>query len=302
MLSAMTDSAHRMKGILLTALGVLVLTPDAVLIRLIQIDAWTLLFWRGLLQCVAIMVGYVMVFRSRSVSVFIASGWMAVVIGFTYALSSTLFIHSIRTTSASNTLLIISSAPLIAAVLSRLFLREKTAWHTWLAAMMSLLGVAIIFSGEGQATTLSGDLLALASAACMAGSFVLIRRAHLVNMIPAVAISGLIMAILAAPLAPSLVVPGWDRLYLFLLGAVIIPIAFGLITLGPRYISAPEVSLLTLIETVLGPTWVWLMLGEILSSTTLVGGVVVLTAIIGHSVIAMHSSEDTASRRSALHK
>jgi len=136
----------------------------------------------------------------------------------------------------------------------------------------------------------------------MAGSFVLIRRAHLVNMIPAVAISGLIMAILVAPLAPSLVVPGRDMLYLFLLGAVITPIAFGLITLGPRYISAPEVSLLMLIETVLGPTWVWLILGEVPSFTTFMGGVVVLTAIIGHSVITMHSSEDAASRRSALHR
>ena len=302
MLSVMTDSTQRMKGILLTALGVLVLTPDALLVRLIQTDAWTLFFWRGLLQCVALMVGYVVVFRTRTVQAFIASGWTAVVIGFIYAVSNTAFTHSIRMTSASNTLLIISSAPLIAAVLSRLFLREKTAWYTWLAAMMSLLGVAIIFSGERQATTLSGDLMALVSAVCMAGSFVLIRYVHLVNMIPAVAISGLIMAILVAPLAPSLVMPGRDMLYLFLLGAVITPIAFGLITLGPRYISAPEVSLLMLIETVLGPTWVWLILGEIPSLTTFMGGVVVLTAIIGHSVIAMHSSEDAASRRSALHR
>ena len=283
----MTESSHRLKGFLLTAIGALVLTPDAVLIRLIACDPWTLLFWRGVLQNVALMLGYLVVFRRGAVAAFCSVGWLGVVIGITYAAGNILFIHSIRTTSVANTLLIISSSPLIAAVYSRIFLREKTAWYTWAAAVISLFGVAIIFSGSSISGGGWGDVLALIAASCMAGSFVLIRFARVSNMIPAVAISGLLIAVAVAPLVPDFSVAPRDMMFLLVLGGIIIPVSFALITLGPRYISAPEVSLLMLIETVLGPTWVWLALGEQPSSTTYIGGAVVLGALIAHSIISL---------------
>lgn len=284
---SMSNHTSHLRGIAITALGVLVLTPDALLIRMIQTDVWTLLFWRGLLQFVTLFAGYCFVFRSGAIRQLCSVGMMGLLIGATYAGGNILFIHSIRTTSVSNTLLIVSSAPLIAAVLSRLFLHEKTALRTWLAALASMIGVGIIFSGGIRAGSVSGDALALASAICMASSFVLIRRAHLVNMIPAVAISGLLIALLVAPMVPEFIVTGKDAMLLGILGAVIMPIAFGLITLGPRYITAPEVSLIMLIETVLGPTWVWLMMGEQPSPTTYIGGAVVLAALILHSIISL---------------
>lgn len=283
----MTDSSHRLKGVLLTALGVLVLTPDAVLIRLIQCDPWTLLFWRGLLQCAALMIGYLVVFRRAAVSTFCSVGRWGLLIGVSYAAGNILFIHSIRTTSVANTLLIISASPLIAALYSRMFLREKTEWYTWAAAVISLLGVAIIFSGSRFSGGGWGDGFAFIAACCMAGSFVLIRAARLNNMIPAVAISGLIIALCATPLAPTLVITPRDTVLLLVLGGIIVPVSFALITLGPRYISASEVSLLMLIETVLGPAWVWLVLGEQPSPTTYAGGAVVLVALISHSIIAL---------------
>jgi len=286
----MPKHSRHLRGILITSLGVFVLTPDALLIRMIQTDAWTLLFWRGLLQFVTLIAGYFFFYRSRAIGQLRAVGMMGLVVGATYAGGNILFIHSIRTTSVSNTLLIVSSAPLIAAVLSHLFLHEKTALRTWLAALASMMGVGIIFSGGFQAGSMTGDALALASAICMASSFVLIRRAHLVNMIPAVAISGLLIALLVAPVVPEFMVTGKDALLLGILGAVIMPVAFGLITLGPRYITAPEVSLIMLIETVLGPTWVWLMMGEIPSLTTLIGGSVVLGALILHSILSLRKT------------
>ena len=121
----------------------------------------------------------------------------------------------------------------------------------------------------------------------MAGSFVLIRFARVSNMIPAVAISGLLIAVAVAPLVPDFSVAPRDMMFLLVLGGIIIPVSFALITLGPRYISAPEVSLLMLIETVLGPTWVWLALGEEPSTTTYIGGAVVLGALIAHSIISL---------------
>jgi drug/metabolite transporter (DMT)-like permease len=121
----------------------------------------------------------------------------------------------------------------------------------------------------------------------MAGTFVMIRAARLSNMIPAVAISGLFIALAVAPIAPTLAVTARDAGFLLVLGGFVVPVSFSLITLGPRYISAPAVSLLMLIETVLGPTWVWIFLGEVPSSRTYIGGAVVLGALILHSVFAI---------------
>ncbi len=285
------DTGHRAKGIFLTSLGVLILTPDAVLIRLIQADPWTLLFWRGLLQCVALLLGYLVVYRGRAVAEFFSAGRFGLLVGISYAAGNMLFIHSIRTTSVANTLLILSTSPLIAALYSHVFLKEKTPLRTWLAALAGLIGVAIIFSGSGKAGGSTGDILAFIAACCMAGTFVMIRAARVGNMIPAVAISGLVVSLFTVSLAPTLVVSTRDVGLLILLGGVVIPVSFSLITLGPRYISAPEVSLLMLIETALGPTWVWLVFGEMPTLRTFVGGAVLLGALITHTVIGLRRGD-----------
>jgi len=154
-----------------------------------------------------------------------------------------------------------------------------------------LAGVAILFSGSGVSGSVNGDVLAFVAACCMAGSFVMIRAARVDNMIPAVAISGLFIALLAFPFTPALAVTPRDATWLLVLGGLVIPVAFALITLGPRYISAPEVSLLMLIETALGPAWVWLFLGEAPSVRTLFGGAVLLGALVVHTVVSMRKAE-----------
>jgi drug/metabolite transporter (DMT)-like permease len=275
---------------MLTILGVLLLTPDSLLVRLISADVWTLLFWRGFLQGMAIIFFYLIMYRSEAIPRLRSAGMPAVIIGCSYALGNIMFVHSIRLTSAANTLLIISLCPFLAAILSRIFLHERTSLHTWFAAGTGMIGVAIIVSGGFSSGSWAGDLLALLSAICMAGSFVLIRRSHLSDMVPAVAVSGFIIALLVAPLAPELSVSSRDAGLLLLLGGIIIPVSFGLITLGPRFIPAPEVSLLMLIETVLGPTWVWLVLGEQPPATTFFGGTIVLVALIAHSLISLKKS------------
>lgn len=281
----------RAKGLLLTTLGVLILTPDAVLIRWIAADPWTLLFWRGLLQFLALALGYMLVYRGGAVAAFCAAGRFGLLVGLTYAAGNMLFIHSIRTTTVSNTLLILSTSPLIAAVYSHFFLKERTPLRTWIAAAVALAGVGIIVSGGLGAGGRTGDALAFVAACCMAGSFTMIRAARVSNLIPAVAISGLFIALLALPVAPGIAVTPRDAGLLLLLGGIIIPVSFALITLGPRYISAPEVSLLMLIETALGPTWVWLFLGETPSGRTLLGGAVLLGALAVHAVVSLRRGE-----------
>lgn len=281
----------RLKGILLTSIGVLVLTPDALLIRLIGADVWTLLFWRGFLQGCALTLFLFCTLPQTDVgrkaaftNTFRGIGWTGLVLAAFYALGNLTFIHSIRITSAANTLLIVSSSPMIAAMLSRIFLKEFVPVRTWIAAGFALVGIGVIVSGQNRGGSAAGDVLAVLTALLLAGSFVLARKAHTINMVPAVALSGFLMALLVVPSVPVFSVSATDAGYLFLLGAVIMPISFGLITLGPRYIPAAEVSLIMLLETVLGPFWVWLALHEQPPTQTLVGGGIVLVTLAVHAV------------------
>lgn len=281
-MSGLTDNL-RLRGLLLTTTGVLILTPDALLVRLISCDPWTLLFWRGLFQFTALLLFYLITQGADMLRTWKSIGGLGLLISCSYATGNMLFVHSIRSTSAANTLLIVSAAPLIAAILSRFILKEKTGMRTWIAAVICMAGIAIILAGGISAGSTGGNGLAMLTAITMACSFVMIRRARAIPMVPAVALSGLLMSLAVIPFAPHLTVSLQDTGYLFILGFVIMPIAFGLITLGPRYISAPEVSLIMLIETVLGPFWVWMAFSEHPAPSTYVGGAIVLLTLIAHA-------------------
>ncbi len=287
----MIDRNQHLRGLLLTTLGVLILTPDGLLIRLIGTDVWTLIFWRGLLGFLAISTAYVMLYGRATVGKFRAIGWAGVAIALLYTGSNILFIQSIRLTFVANTLIIIAAAPLLAAVFSWVFLREQVAIRTWLATLFGLGGIAIIFAGSTRHASMLGEFCALGAGVCMAATFVVIRFSRDVIMIPALALSGLLLALCTFPMALPLSLTTHDTLLLVLLGGFVAPLSFALITLGPRTLTAPEVGLILLLETVLGPVWVWLMLDEAPPSGTLLGGFVVLATLGLHSLFALRESD-----------
>lgn len=300
----MKDTSQQLRGILLTGLGVLILTPDSLLIRLVGVETPVLLFWRGLFQFAAIALFLCVQYRGclrapmRSMG---RAGWL-VALG--YAAGNILFISSIRLTSVANTLLMVSLSPLLGAAFTRWFLKESVPRRTWVAALVGVVGVAVILSGGFalKGTHTLGIVLALLVAVLSGATFVLIRAVREVNLFPAVGLSGLFIALAVLPWAGIPVIRGMDVVYLLLLGAVIMPVSFGLITQGPRYIPAPEVSLLMLLEAVLGPLWVWLVLGEAPVLLTWVGGGLLLGAVAVHSALglreALRSPAGAASRSS----
>src|SRR3546814_2489315 len=176
---------------------------------------------------------------------------------------------------------------MIAAILSHLFLREPVSARTWAAIAATFLGIAIVVWDELGHGTLAGDLAALAAAGFAAAILVVLRRSRAVNMVPATALSGLIAALSVAGVAAPFSIGVGDALVLGVMGLVVLPISFGLITLGPRYLPAPEVSLLLLLETVLGPVLVWLVVGEAVSTATLVGGTVVVATLATHAILLL---------------
>ncbi len=286
----MTQQDDHIKGLIITVIGVLIITPDALLIRLVSTDHWTTLFWRGLLSAIAIAIVIWPMYRRNPLRQITDLGWPGFFFALLFTVSSFFFVYSINHTKVANALFIASAAPLFAALYARLFLKERVPLRTWLAITAAIAGIAVIAGGslEGGSASLAGDLAALAAAAGIAGSLTIARRYRTRNMVPAASLSGLLLALTALPLAEPLSVPSADFIYLALMGFLVVPLPFSLLAIGPRYLPAPEVGLLLLLEAVIGPFWVWLVLDEFPGLPGIAGGAIIIGTIVALNAAALY--------------
>ncbi|TNE34409.1 MAG: DMT family transporter [Alphaproteobacteria bacterium] len=272
-------------GILVTATGVAALSPDGLLVRLVSTDSWTVLFWRGLLFGIGILGFYFFRFGRGLGSRLRIMGRRGLLAAGFFTLSTIFFVLAITHTSVANTLVIIATAPLFAAIFSRIFLKETIARKTWIAIFICIGAISMIFLGSDGGGTRHGDFFAIIAAFGIAGQVTTVRHARTIDMVPSLGFSGLLTAAVALPIGAPLSITMADFGYLCLLGLIVLPLAFGLITVGPRYIPAPEVSLIMLMESILGPLWVWLGLGEVPKIETVAGGAIVILTLILHSFL-----------------
>lgn len=285
--NAMSSS---LRGTLLALAGVLVLSPDSMLVRLAGLEQWSLLFYRGLGVFACLSLAMIALYRRNVFAAFRSIGIRGAAAGACFAVASTLFIGSLYHTSVANTLAIISSAPLFGAVLTRAALKERLPGRTWAAVLLCILAVGIIMAGS--LTTgggLFGDCLALAHAVFLAATFVLVRSRAGLNMVPCTALSGLLLTLISLPLAQNLTPTAAQIPPLALLVLVVLPISFALLFLAPRYIPAPEVNMIMLLEMVLGPFFVWLALGERVPAETFAGGGLLFFVLLAHSLLALRA-------------
>lgn len=289
----MSPSSEHAKGLVITSLGVLILTPDSLLVRLIGGDPWALIFWRGLLMAAGLGLGLLLVHRGETLARCRAIGGQGVLAALLISITTLCFIQGLAHTTVANTLIIISASPIFAAIFSRLFLAEAVPLRTWLAIVAVLVGIGILVADSlglvGRQGSVVGDLIALTGAIAFGAAFTVVRRGKAVSMVPASALSGLMSALIALAVGPTLAMAPAAWPLLLLLGLGILPVATALIMLGPRYLPAPEVSLLLLLETVLGPFWVWLVLGEEPSPWALLGGAIVLGTLALHALAGLRS-------------
>lgn len=292
--AAPAPTGQHTSGIAIVVLGVLVLTPDGLLTTLVSADLWTMLFWRGLLMAIALTV-YSLIRRQRQTASRRALFTLpALGIAILFAASSIAFVAAIVTTSVANTLFLITAAPLFAAALARVFLKEPVALRTIVAIVVTIAGMAIIFGDGLGRGDLLGDIAAVFAAACWAGSLVILRHSPQTDAGMAIAFGGYLIAATALFFAPALLVIPADVLWLGLLGLLVLPVSFGLISLGPRYLPASEVSLIVLLEAVIGPLWAWAFIGQIPTVTSLVGGVVIIATLAVYFFIGGRSERVSA--------
>lgn len=179
---------------------------------------------------------------------------------------------------------------MFAALLSWIFLGEKIKLATWIAIVFCLGGIGLIFLDSIGGGSRLGDFYAIICALGLAGQITTVRHARTIDMVPSLALSGYMVAAISLPLATPAAASSQDLLYLALLGVVILPCAFSLITIGPRFIPAPEVSLLMLLESIFGPLWVWFVIHENPGSGVLTGGAVVLTTLFIHACLGFRKT------------
>jgi len=280
----MTGRDDHAKGFTITVIGILILSPDALLIRLTAIDDFSLAVSRGLLAGCVILAICMAWYRAAFTRRLLALGIWGLTISVLYGGSNIVFYAALERTSVANVLVIFAVSPLIAAIMARIFLRESISLATWLAILGAMSGILIVASGSLTSGHLLGDMLALVDAVSIAAVYTIVRWHRDVNMIPAAGIGMLICATMAFPFAdlPPLVPTQW--LWIGVGGGVVLPAAIMLLTLGPRYLPTPEVAMLTLLETVLGPAWVWLVIGEEAGTRTLIGGALVVATLFAHAL------------------
>lgn len=268
------------RGLLIVVLGVVFLSFDGLLIRLAATDGWTVIFWRGLFMfCV---LGLICCVGQRLTALKrhpIASLASAVLL----ALISSLFVLAVMNASVANVVVILSTSPLFAAVFSRIFLGEKVARRTLAAIVACMLGMGLVFMGHGAHGMLLGNLYALAASAAIGGNLTLLRRFPGVDTMTVVAGGGVLSAMVAISMAAPLTLDAQRYGVLALMGLVQMPLATVLINSATRYLPSTEVALFYLVETALGTAWVWWLLGEEPSLSTLVGGGVVILVLVLHA-------------------
>ena len=272
---------------MITSVGVVVLSIQGVPIRLIEVDAWTLLFARGVLSAPGLFIFFLIAERTGWRGQVRAMGLAGVMAALLFALDNVMFIYSITHTSVANTLLMISLSPLFAGLLTRIALRQAVPRRTWLAIGGATVATLVILLGSLVAGDLLGTLAGLVAAIAIGGTLVVLRSRPTLNLVPAVAIGAGLGGLIGLPAASPASADLRDWVLLVLLGLLIVPVAFGLIATGPRYIPAAEVALLLLLQTVLGAFWVWIAVGEAPHGATLVGGVMLIVALAMHSVATL---------------
>jgi drug/metabolite transporter (DMT)-like permease len=267
------------RGQIYVALAAIAWSTAGVLQRQLTLDAATQVAGRAAFATVALLAYVAVAERGRVVQAFRSVGLAGVAVAVCVAIASSSFIIALNHEGVARVLFILAVSPMLAALLARVTLGERISRRTVFAMGLALAGVAVMLGDPGEAS-LVGDALAVLCALAFAVVVVITRWRHDVSMAPATCLSQAILVVAFLPFASPGDIAGDDVFWLAALGIGQIGLGFALLTVGARLIPAAQVGLITLLEIVLGPLWVWLALDERPGTLTLVGGAIVIAAIV----------------------
>jgi len=275
------------KGMLMAFTAVMFLTPDSLFIRLANISSWNLIFYRGFIPFSVVFIGLLFFYKTNLIKQTFSNGRYGVAYALIFTITNITFVLSIENTNVANTLIMIALAPMLSAILSFIFLKEVPDKKTWIAITITTLSVIYIFYDAMDAGDMLGNALGLLTAFGLAVGAVIIRSVKKIDLVPSAMFGKLLVALIAFYFADDLSLNGNDITIVPLMCVMCVALPFVLVTIAPRYITAAEVNLFFLLETILGPIWVWMVIKEQPSIETIVGGAVIIITIAFHSILSL---------------
>jgi len=278
------------KGSLLAFIAVIFITPDSLFIRLSNIETWGMLFYRGAIPFVVTLTGLLFFYKKNFFKALFGIGYPGIFYVLSFSICNITFLISIQNTNVANTLVMIAMAPMLSAILGAIFLKEMPDYRTWIAIIITFIAVAYIFYDSIELGNFYGDIFGLITAFGLACNAVIARFAKNRDLVPSAVIGKLCVAIFALFFVESFALVEKDLIFVPLMCVMCVAIPFVLVTIAPRFIPAEEVNLFFLLETIIGPIWVWLIINEQPSIEALQGGLVIITTIAVHSFLKLKKS------------
>ena len=276
---ALEGSRRQRRGQIYVALAAVAWSTAGVLQRQVTVDTPTQVFGRAVFAGAALLAYVAVVDRGRVIQAFRSVGVAGIAVALCVATASGSFIAALNHTSVARVLFILAVSPVLAALLARVTLGEPITRRTVVAMALALAGITLMLGAPGEGN-LAGDGFSFVTALAFALMIVITRWRQDVSMAPATCVSQAILVAVFLPFASPGAIGGDDAAWLAALGIGQIGLGFALLTVGARLIPAAQVGLITLLEVVLGPVWVWLALDERPTTLTLVGGAIVIVAIV----------------------
>ncbi|MDK1489113.1 DMT family transporter [Sinorhizobium sp. 7-81] len=276
------DAARHRRGLAITGLGGLALSFDIPLIRSANGEVWSILAVRSLSTFLVALAAWFVLNRVLGRRVSLIPGKAGLIAGLFYGINSFTFLLAVFNTSTANVVFVLAFTSMFAAILSWIFLKERPSNATLLTMAIMVFGVGVIVQDGLESGHLFGDAMAGCSAFLLASAITISRKSGRdMALVPLT--TAIFPAIAAFALLPTSGISIAEPGYILFNGLIMIPLAFFCLATGPRYLSAPEVGMFYLLETILAPIWVWIVFSETPTTQTLVGGAILILALIGHS-------------------
>jgi drug/metabolite transporter (DMT)-like permease len=286
----MKNLSDQQKGSLMAFVAVMFITPDSLFIRLSNVETWGLVFYRGIIPFFAVFISMLLIYKLNFFKLLLSSGYHGLIYIGTFSVTNITFVVSIQNTNVANTLVMIATAPMLSAILGAIFLKEPPDKKTWISIIVTFCAIIYIFFDSLKLGNVYGDILGFITAIGLAVGAVTIRSAKSKNLVPAAVVGKLFVATFALFFIESFALVDQDLIIIPLMCILCVAIPFVLVTIAPRFIPAAEVNLFFLLETIIGPVWVWLIIKEQPSIETLQGGAIIIATIGIHSFLKLRKS------------
>lgn len=286
----MNSLTDQKKGSLMAFVAVMFITPDSLFIRLSNVETWSLVFYRGIIPFVLVFIGMLLIYRLKFFNLLRSNGYYGFAYVLTFSVTNIAFVVSIQNTNVANTLIMIATAPMLSAILGSFFLKENPDKKTWVAIFITFFAALYIFYDSIKLGNFFGDILGFVAAMGLAVGAVIIRSAKKLNLVPSAVVGKLTIALFAMLFVKDYSLNNNDIYIVPLMCVMCVAIPFVLVTIAPRFITAAEVNLFFLLETIIGPIWVWLIIKEQPTPETIVGGAIIVLTIATHSFLKLKKS------------